>query len=157
MESKMSIRTPLLSCIASVGLLITASFPGAAAPLLLQRPLYSVAAESAPLIRVHDRQRYDSRRGFYTWNGYYYYNGHRGYRTPRRGYRSYNGFWFPPAAFGFRIMPAPRYVPPPRYGRGLSQAHYRWCDNRYRSYRGYDNTFQPYNGPRKPCVSPYWP
>jgi len=31
----------------------------------------------------------------------------------------------------------------------------RWCDNRYRSYRASDNSFQPYNGPRRQCRSPY--
>lgn len=39
--------------------------------------------------------------------------------------------------------------------QGLSSAHVRWCYNRYRSYRAWDNTFQPYNGPRHQCYSPY--
>ncbi|RUW48620.1 MULTISPECIES: BA14K family protein [unclassified Mesorhizobium] len=50
------------------------------------------------------------------------------------------------------------YAPAPRryYRAGrLSSAHVRWCYNRYRSYRAYDNTFQPYNGPRQQCWSPY--
>ncbi|TPK70803.1 BA14K family protein [Mesorhizobium sp. B2-4-15] len=50
------------------------------------------------------------------------------------------------------------YAPPPRryYRAGrLSSAHVRWCYNRYRSYRAWDNTFQPYNGPRQQCWSPY--
>ena len=34
-------------------------------------------------------------------------------------------------------------------------SHARWCENRYRSYRAYDNTFQPNYGPRKQCISPY--
>jgi hypothetical protein len=33
--------------------------------------------------------------------------------------------------------------------------HVNWCSQRYRSYRIPDNTFQPYNGPRKQCVSPF--
>ena len=33
--------------------------------------------------------------------------------------------------------------------------HLRWCYDRYVSYREYDNTFRPYHGPRKPCVSPF--
>ena len=33
----------------------------------------------------------------------------------------------------------------------LSSAHVQWCYNRYRSYRAWDNTFQPYNGPRQQC------
>lgn len=48
----------------------------------------------------------------------------------------------------------PRYAPAPRYYRGAS-SHTQWCANRYRSYRAYDNTFQPYNGPRQQCYSPY--
>ena len=47
--------------------------------------------------------------------------------------------------------------PPRRYYRAgrLSSAHVQWCYNRYRSYRAWDNTFQPYNGPRQQCWSPY--
>jgi hypothetical protein len=47
------------------------------------------------------------------------------------------------------------YYAPRRYYRTLSNAHVRWCYNRYRSYRTWDNTFQPYNGPRQQCWSPY--
>lgn len=51
---------------------------------------------------------------------------------------------------------APRYVrPAPRRAIRLSAAHVNWCHARYRSYRSYDNTFQPYNGPRQQCFSPY--
>ncbi|MEO0635100.1 MAG: BA14K family protein [Pseudomonadota bacterium] len=39
---------------------------------------------------------------------------------------------------------------------GLPHAHYRWCDARYRSYRISDNSFQPYHGHRRQCVSPYY-
>lgn len=37
-----------------------------------------------------------------------------------------------------------------------NSAHVNWCYNRYRSYRDYDNTFQPYHGPRRQCISPYY-
>ncbi len=37
-----------------------------------------------------------------------------------------------------------------------NSAHVNWCYNRYRSYRDYDNTFQPYRGPRRQCISPYY-
>jgi hypothetical protein len=74
---------------------------------------------------------------------YYYddYPYHRVYR-PYRTYRTY------------------RYVAPPRQrviiqGSGW-QAHVAWCYQRYRSYRASDNTFQPYNGPRRECYSPYY-
>ena len=50
----------------------------------------------------------------------------------------------------------PRYVPRRVYrSYGLSQAHIAWCYDRYRSYRHWDNSFQPYHGPRKQCWSPY--
>ncbi|WP_235911754.1 BA14K family protein [Mesorhizobium xinjiangense] len=37
----------------------------------------------------------------------------------------------------------------------LPSEHFDWCNERYRSYRANDNTFQPYQGPRRPCRSPY--
>ena len=40
------------------------------------------------------------------------------------------------------------------YSRG--DAHVGWCYRRYRSYREWDNTFQPYHGRRRQCVSPYY-
>lgn len=49
----------------------------------------------------------------------------------------------------------PRYVQPRRIYRGGGSAHVQWCYDRYRSYRAWDNTFQPYNGPRRQCWSPY--
>ena len=95
-----------------------------------------------------------------------WYGGHRGYRDHRRGYRRHrDGYWYPLAAFGAgaliggAIASQPRYVEPapaPVYrGGGFSPAHYQWCSGRYRSYDTYSNTFQPYNGPRQPCYSPY--
>lgn len=86
----------------------------------------------------------------------YYLRGHRGYRHHRPGYRQYNGWWFPPAAFiaGAIIGGAIANEPPVQY-RPRGNAHIDWCYNRYRSYRASDNTFQPYNGPRRQCRSPY--
>jgi len=51
----------------------------------------------------------------------------------------------------------PRYVAPPRRYRQVGgSSHVRWCYARFRSYRSWDNTFQPYNGPRRQSISPYW-
>lgn len=36
-----------------------------------------------------------------------------------------------------------------------STAHAHWCSGQYRSYRVEDNSYQPYNGPRRECESPY--
>ncbi|CVI59327.1 MULTISPECIES: BA14K family protein [Agrobacterium] len=81
-----------------------------------------------------------------------WYNGHRGYRDRRPGYRYHNGYWFPLAAFAAgAIIGGAMQQPRPAYGG----SHVAWCQNRWRSYRAYDNTYQPYNGPRRICVSPY--
>lgn len=83
-----------------------------------------------------------------------YWHGYRGYRNYRPGYRLYNGWWFPAGAFATGAVVGGAYgMTPPAYaGAG---AHVQWCANRYRSYRVSDNTFQPINGPRRQCVSPY--
>lgn len=86
-----------------------------------------------------------------------YFRGHRGYRNYRPGYRWYNGWWFPAAAFAGGLY-WNDYWPSYAYGASSSlSAHAQWCFSRYRSYRASDNTFQPYNGPRLQCRSPYWP
>lgn len=47
-----------------------------------------------------------------------------------------------------------RRVPRPVY-QGYGNRHVSWCYNRYRSYRAYDNTFQPNHGRRQQCYSPF--
>jgi len=86
-----------------------------------------------------------------------WHNGHRGYHRKRHRHdRYYNGFWFPAAAFlGGAIVGGAIANSGPRYYAGGGDAHVQWCYDRYRSYRASDNTFQPYNGPRRQCVSPY--
>ena len=37
----------------------------------------------------------------------------------------------------------------------LSNAHVAWCEQNYRSYRRETNSFTPYGGGSKPCISPY--
>lgn len=79
-----------------------------------------------------------------------YYNGHRGYDEPRRGYRQHNGFWFPAAAFVTGAIVGGTINNQPH---APGNAHVQSCQDRYRSYRASDNTFQPNNGPRRQCVS----
>lgn len=88
---------------------------------------------------------------FYRRGDVRYYNGHRGYREYHRGYREYNGFYFPAAAFiaGALISGAINNAP------RATGSHVSWCYDQYRSYRSSDNTYQPYNGPRRQCYSPY--
>ncbi len=75
----------------------------------------------------------------------------RHYRHHRPRYYGGSGIYL---GLGFGV-PAYRYVEPRRIYRGGPSAHVRWCYNRYRSYRAWDNTFQPYHGPRQQCWSPY--
>jgi hypothetical protein len=90
-----------------------------------------------------------------------YWNGHRGQKHRRSGYRRHSdGLWYPLAAFGLGAIIggaiASQPQPAPAYrGRVMSNAHVQWCYGNYRSYRASDNTFQPYNGPRQQCHSPY--
>ncbi|WP_082910343.1 BA14K family protein [Sinorhizobium glycinis] len=109
-----------------------------------------------PCVRGWDRRGYYSNRHY-----------RHGYR--RHHYRHYDdddddlGALFGGLAAGAIIggliaqpryyAPRPYYAPPAYYAGG--NAHTRWCYARYRSYRAYDNTYQPYYGARRLCVSPY--
>ena len=79
-----------------------------------------------------------------------YWNGYRGSRSYRNGYKRRGDLWFPLAAFatGAIISGAIANDRRPVY-RGNS--HIEYCYNRYKSYRASDNTYQPYNGPRRQC------
>lgn len=118
----------------------------------------SVAPASSPAIEQVQWRHYGG--GPYYRRGWY--GGYRGYPGYRYGYRRYNdGYWYPLAAFGAgaviggAIASQPRYVEPAPTN-GINPRHYEWCSNRYRSYRAFDNTFQPNNGPRQQCYSPYY-
>ncbi|MBY4592439.1 BA14K family protein [Rhizobium redzepovicii] len=129
----------------------------------IQMPTAPQVEKSSTVENVQYRRYYrgDYYRPGYRPGAYYrpgYYGGYRGYSYYRPGYRHYNGYWYPLAAFGAgaviggAVVAQPRYVAPaPRMG----SSHVAWCASRYRSYRAYDNTFQPYNGPRQQCYSPY--
>jgi hypothetical protein len=43
----------------------------------------------------------------------------------------------------------------PTGGIGAVDDHRGWCASRYRSYRASDDTYQPYEGNRTPCFSPF--
>jgi hypothetical protein len=102
------------------------------------------ASQSSDIQQVQWRERRD-RRGWY--------GGHRGYRYHRHGYRRHSdGWWYPLAAFGLGAAIGGAIANQPQAG---GNSHINWCSNRYRSYRAYDNTFQPNYGPRKACISPY--
>jgi hypothetical protein len=109
--------------------------------------------------RKHKSQHNGFRRGN-NWNGdnfrrsgnSAYYNGHQGYPYQRRGYRQHNGFWFPAAAFIAGAVTGGAII---NNNNGGGSSHVEWCYDRYRSYRAYDNTFQPNYGRRRQCNSPF--
>jgi BA14K-like protein len=76
--------------------------------------------------------------GFSFGSPYYY-----GYYGPYPFYRPY-----PFYSYRYRVVPRPYYG-------GVWARHVAYCHHRYKSYREYDNTFQPYHGPRRACHSPY--
>ena len=152
------IASGLLAATLSVSFAATAAVPANAAPMFV--PQASPASSGVQTVAERDfRWRHGGHwRGgqrFSRNDSGMWWNGHRGYREYRRGYRRHGDYWFPLAAFatGALITGAIVNSENNRVYRGNS--HVQWCYDRYRSYRASDNTFQPYNGPRQQCVSPY--
>jgi hypothetical protein len=146
--------------------ILSASFVGAAALPANAASIYVPQATTArsdvvPVVDTYIiRRDRHYRRDRRNWRRHHsprvrYWRGHRGYDHSRPGYRRHGDFWFPLAAFatGAIISGAIANSNRPVYAGG--DAHVRWCYERYRSYRASDNTFQPYNGPRRQCISPY--
>ncbi|PLP60431.1 BA14K family protein [Mesorhizobium loti] len=82
-----------------------------------------------------------------------------GWRYPRHHRRSWNnsGVYLGLGLLGSGMLYDDYYYRPrPRiYRAPRASGHVQWCYSRYRSYRAWDNTFQPNYGPRRECVSPY--
>ncbi|WP_420962103.1 BA14K family protein [Brucella sp. IR073] len=166
----------ICSVILGLAVALTSIVPASAAPLR--------AVEVEPASKVvevqhrewrHGRHHWRDRRGWHGrpgwrhgprpgyrhgWHRGYrsgYWRGYRGYRYYRPGYRRYNdGWWYPLAAFGLGAAIGGAIAnQPTRVVPSYANNHVAWCSARYRSYRAYDNTYQPYNGPRRQCYSPY--
>jgi len=152
-----------ISAIFAVLIALAMGLPGAigtanAAPLSIANP--QAGAARGPVQMVQYREyRYREYRDGPRWHHRRHWGHHprwdrrwhhrRHYRRHwrhHRHYRPYYGWgWYTPRYY------RPRYY----HRRPAGNAHTRWCYNRYRSYRAYDNTYQPYNGPRRQCYSPY--
>ena len=100
----------------------------------------------------HQRYYGGHRGGYYGRGGYYRGNGYYGRRYYHDGYDNNAGLIIGGLAAGAIIGGIIASQPRDYGGPG---SHTSWCYSRYRSYRAYDNTFQPYNGPRRQCYSPY--
>ena len=163
----------------ALGIISGITAPSAAGPIM--QPDLSVPASTAAPMAVRDGWAGGNNGGNRwrrsgNWNGHHWNGGGRNWNGGRhwnRGGRHYyrGGRYYDDGAgaailgLGLGLGLGSMYnnynyydAPPPRrYYRAqrVSSTHVQWCYNRYRSYRAYDNTFQPYNGPRQQCYSPY--
>lgn len=77
------------------------------------------------------------------------WRGYRGSPHSKPGYeRHSDGLWYPKRAFGPRCASGDT-------GDACANDHDNWCRANYWSYRESDDTFQPYRGERRKCISPF--
>lgn len=148
--------TGLMAAVLSAATLATAFVPVQAGAMPRAGATLPTAVEN---VDYYVRRGYRDRREYDRGHRHGYYRGYRGYPHYREGYRRYNdGYWYPLAAFTAGALIGGAVASQPRYydGGGVNPRHFDWCAARYRSYRAYDNTFQPYYGPRQQCLSPYY-
>jgi hypothetical protein len=147
MRSKNLLRSVALFL---VGLCALATSALAGVPVPVQPPAMANQAAATPV---------EFSIGFSFNNGLPYWHGHRGYRYHRNGYRFHDGYWYPQSAFIIARNYRPRIYERRVYRQrviSLPYEHVRWCEDRYRSYRAYNNSFQPNYGGRRACRSPYY-
>jgi BA14K-like protein len=162
----------LISAICAATLFASANaVPARAVPPIAPPPIEvnDLVVQAKYKCRDCSRSRSSHRRGHssrkYYGNNHHYkknYNKHynKKYYAKRRhknyNYHSNNRYWdddddywwgVPGVFLGAAILGSTLYA--------SNNSHVGWCYKRYRSYRASDNTFQPYHGPRRRCVSPY--
>ncbi|TPM37097.1 BA14K family protein [Mesorhizobium sp. B2-3-4] len=162
------ITTGILAATLSVSFAAAAAMPANAAQMFVPQ----ASANSSDIVNVESRgnewrhgnrhfnrnfgNRHFGNRNFArNYDGGSYWNGHRGYREYHRGYRRHGDYWFPLAAFATGALITGAIVNSGNNRVYEGNSHVQWCYDRYKSYRASDNTFQPYNGPRQECRSPY--
>ncbi|MDN2566132.1 BA14K family protein [Aquibium sp. A9E412] len=148
----MRLRTLILAVSGALALSAAASLPASAgpAPAMAAATVDARAASgqaASDVVEVRHRDRRHWRRGGR--------HGSRHHWRPRGRSGIFLYFGVPDTYVRPRYV-RPRYVRPGYARPGLPAAHVRWCDRRYKTYRAWDNTFQPYHGPRKACRSPYY-
>ncbi|PBB21645.1 BA14K family protein [Mesorhizobium sp. WSM4313] len=148
------IASGLLATALSASFLAAEMVPVNAQPAYVPQP--QGLSSDLQTVQYRDWRRHRSfNRDFSRRGDAVYWNGHRGYREYRRGYRRHGDYWFPLAAFATGALITGAIVNSENNRVYRGNAHVQWCYDRYRSYRASDNTFQPNNGPRQQCVSPY--
>lgn len=106
------------------------------APPSVERQASTEIVNAKVKIKIRKGQRWKRHR-----------HAHRRYHH-RRHWRA--GHWR-----GGHWRPGPAVILKVRPGKRWGNRHVRWCRSQYVSYRKRDNSWQPYNGPRRTCISPY--
>ncbi len=147
--------------IAAAALMAVPVAPASALTVYPASPVISQASDNLIEVRHRKGHRIWKKDGRY---GRWSRGGRDNRRWGRRHHRHHgndNWWWGPAAGFslGLALGAAPRVYNYPVYRIAprisLNAAHLAWCEDRYRSYRAWDNTFKPYHGPRRQCNSPY--
>lgn len=132
--------------------LAIAGAPASAAPAAVAAGAFGSETSRLPLVRVD----YDERLRVHHRRHWRHGRHHRHWHHTRPHVGIYLEFGRPAPHYYMRPRPVrPYYRPHYRPQVSLARAHVRWCYARYRSYRAWDNSFQPYHGPRRECFSPY--
>lgn len=94
------------------------------------------------------------------------WNGFKGYRHHRSGYKKHtDGWWYPEAAFQPGVSADNSNAKPKKTTRKqqkddekpwLIKSHIDYCAAKYKSYKSFDNSYQPLEGSRKQCLSRYY-
>lgn len=116
--------------------------------------------QSAVVVKVTQQDGALTSKSRGEWNGF------KGYRHHRSGYRKHSdGWWYPEAAFQPGAQAAPAVIKPKKANQKTRSAddkpwqlknHLDYCAAKYKSYTSADNSYQPFEGPRKQCVSRYY-
>lgn len=144
-----TIISPILAIMFTVSTLATSM----AAPIHVPAP--QVIAESEiETLKVHKRigrKGIRKKRRYHRYGRYHRHGKYRRHNRYHRHGRHYRrGRNVLPYIIGGIIIGGIIF-----HSREQYRNHVRWCEKRYRSYNSRSDTFQPYHGSRRRCVSPY--
>nr|WP_246727764.1 BA14K family protein [Chelativorans sp. Marseille-P2723] len=140
-------------CAAAMAFPVIAPAPAAAAPIHRAPSIAADNATHAIDVQYRERRHYRPHRAY---PRHRHYRPHRHHAPRYRVYRRDNsaaallGGLAAGAIIGGVLSSQSKAAPVHR-----ADAHVQWCLSRYRSYDVRTDTFQPYNGPRRYCISPY--